>query len=471
MAGKITHKWTGTVLTITSDSGSSSVDLKGSVGDMGPRGCQGPAGVVYNQDGEIVMAGFATEQYVNDMIDNIDMGEYATKTDVENAIKAIPEPDWSAYATKQYVSEQIDAIPETDLTDYATKEHVAEAIAAIPETDLTNHATKTYVDEKVGEAIAAIPDVDLSEYAKTEYVDERVDAAIAAIPDVDFTGIATETYVDEAIAAIPEPDLTGYATENYVAIEIAKIPIPNVDNYATKDYVDITATTALSNYYTRDEVDEVIANLEPGTGGGGGGANNNAVLTMKNTSGWLYRVVAKDSDCIITGTWSSLEDGLSTGNGVLTAIVNGQKKYSVDVPQGSFTFNVAPFLAVGTNNIELTITDIYTNTRTIKYTVELAAISLTSTFEADGPVEHTGAISYYCTPVGNVEKKLLYLLDGKVIGSADVSTSGRQVPFTIPAQKHGSHTFEVYFTATISGTKVESNHLVYDLICNHLKLA
>ena len=43
MAG-ITHEWNGTVLTITSDSGSSSCDLKGATGDTGIRGPQGPKG-------------------------------------------------------------------------------------------------------------------------------------------------------------------------------------------------------------------------------------------------------------------------------------------------------------------------------------------------------------------------------------------------------------------------------------------
>lgn len=44
MAGQITHEWNGTVLTITSDSGTSSMDLAGPKGDMGIRGPQGPAG-------------------------------------------------------------------------------------------------------------------------------------------------------------------------------------------------------------------------------------------------------------------------------------------------------------------------------------------------------------------------------------------------------------------------------------------
>lgn len=44
MSGTITHSWNGTVLTITSDSGTSSADLAGAKGDTGIRGPQGIAG-------------------------------------------------------------------------------------------------------------------------------------------------------------------------------------------------------------------------------------------------------------------------------------------------------------------------------------------------------------------------------------------------------------------------------------------
>ena len=44
MAGEIKHEWNGTILTVTSDSGTSSADLKGAKGDMGVRGAQGAAG-------------------------------------------------------------------------------------------------------------------------------------------------------------------------------------------------------------------------------------------------------------------------------------------------------------------------------------------------------------------------------------------------------------------------------------------
>ena len=44
MAGTITHEWIGTTLVVTSDSGTSSCDLKGAQGDMGIRGAQGAPG-------------------------------------------------------------------------------------------------------------------------------------------------------------------------------------------------------------------------------------------------------------------------------------------------------------------------------------------------------------------------------------------------------------------------------------------
>ena len=45
--GNIYHEWNGTVLTVTSDSGTSSCDLKGAKGDMGVRGAQGAKGDAY----------------------------------------------------------------------------------------------------------------------------------------------------------------------------------------------------------------------------------------------------------------------------------------------------------------------------------------------------------------------------------------------------------------------------------------
>ena len=61
MAGTITHEWQGTTLVITSDSGTSACDLKGSQGDMGIRGPQGAAGR-NGQDGTVTFEELTDEQ-------------------------------------------------------------------------------------------------------------------------------------------------------------------------------------------------------------------------------------------------------------------------------------------------------------------------------------------------------------------------------------------------------------------------
>lgn len=102
MAGQIFHEWNGTVLTITSDSGTSSADLKG-VGEMGPRGPQGPAGVSVGEGGNVDLSNYYTkdETYSKTEVDNkiaeaqlggeggeIDLSGYATKDDLAEYRKA-----------------------------------------------------------------------------------------------------------------------------------------------------------------------------------------------------------------------------------------------------------------------------------------------------------------------------------------------------------------------------------------------
>lgn len=191
MAGMITHSWNGTILTITSDSGTSSMDLKGGNGDIGPRGPQGPAGIIINPDGTINYNGYATEQYVEDLIAQIEIGDAA-------------------------------------LEDYYTKE---ETLALIPNT--SNFATTTYVQTAINESLP-----DLSSYAKT----------------TDLEGLATEEYVDNAIAGVEagDVDLTNYYTKSEVNGLINEIeltpgpqgdagytPIKGVDYYTTNDKNDL----------------------------------------------------------------------------------------------------------------------------------------------------------------------------------------------------------------------------------------
>lgn len=189
MAGTITHSWNGTILTITSDSGTSSADLQGGKGNTGPRGAQGPAGVIVNPDSTIDTSQYATETYVNQKIAEIQGGSV----------------DLSNYYTK----------PETVslLNNYATK-------AEIPDT--TGLASQTWVEEKGyltthqplktinGESIVGTGNItisggspDLSNY----YTKEQIDAKGYLTEHQSLANYALKSEI---------PDVSGYQTEAQV---------------------------------------------------------------------------------------------------------------------------------------------------------------------------------------------------------------------------------------------------------------
>ena len=175
MAGEIKHSWNGTILTITSDSGTSSMDLKGGTGDIGPRGPQGPCGVIYDENGITLADNLATTDYVDRKIVEVTTGGTV---------------DLEGYATKQYVDETIENI-DVDLTEYATKEYVNETIAnADVDVDLTNYATKQYVDDAVKNTGGT---VDLSGYATEYYVNNMGSSILETIHEQSGTVIENNT--------------------------------------------------------------------------------------------------------------------------------------------------------------------------------------------------------------------------------------------------------------------------------------
>ena len=201
-------------------------------------------------------------------------------------------------------------------------------------------------------------------------------------------------------------------------------------------------------------------------GGGGGGGQNDAVITVANTTGWLSTTISETEQCYLSFNWSSVEDDYPTGDGTLTVRVNGVVKVQQNVAQGNVEVNVREHLSSGTNIVRCAFSDVYGNTKSISFTVSLVALSISApAFDiSNASAVYTDAVTFTYTPVGAVSKNVVFKLDGTIIATQTVTTSGRQQTFIIPVQSHGAHAFEVYFTAEINGVTVSSNHLYYDLI-------
>ena len=118
-----------------------------------------------------------------------------------------------------------------------------------------------------------------------------------------------------------------------------------------------------------------------GGGGGGGGSTSDSEMTMTNTTGWTSTTIAEGGSCVLSVTWSSLEDNLPTGDGTMTVYVNDTAKATINVEQGSVSLDVSGYLATGTSTVRLTIMDSTGNSKSRSFSVTVVS-SVTSTIHS-----------------------------------------------------------------------------------------
>lgn len=249
--------------------------------------------------------------------------------------------------------------------------------------------------------------------------------------------------------------------------------IATIMDWITKKVDESTSVPFDSGYQSDDgyihltnggeDIEGFIPFLVKGGGGGSGGPTNPAEMTLSNAAGWTYKSIAEGSPCPISFEWSSLENGMETGEGMLRILNNRVTIVSKSIPQGTVEIDLSQYLTTGVNKLTVQITDAYNNSRTLIFRVNAVKMALASNFDADRVFNNV--IQYSYIPTGAAEKTIHFKLDGKELSTETVTDSGRQQTKTIPRQSHGSHTFEVWFTAELEGSTVESNHLFYDIIC------
>lgn len=199
-----------------------------------------------------------------------------------------------------------------------------------------------------------------------------------------------------------------------------------------------------------------------GGGGGGGGDVISAVFAAENTSGWLSKTISYGSTVKTTFTWSSIEDGMPTGDGAVRITVNDVVRSTYQVSQGNIEVDLTQYIRAGANKVKVRISDTYDQGKTITFNISAIELTISSSFDATQ--RYTSIISYPYVPVGEVEKTIHFVVDGTEIGTQVTSVSGRQMTYTIPAQSHGGHSLLVYFEATINSETVRSNELYYEFI-------
>lgn len=200
------------------------------------------------------------------------------------------------------------------------------------------------------------------------------------------------------------------------------------------------------------------------SGSGGGGSSFTYAISIQNLLESRVLTVPEGKSVELKFRYSSVDDeGMDDGPGLGQLLVGGIVQRTFSAVQGENTVDVTPYLVPGTNNVSVRISNSENASKSMAYTVTVAAVSLTSSFDASVP--YSGAINFPFTPVGIASKTMHFEVDGVELPTMTVTTSGRQVSYPIPAQHHGAHVLRVWFTCSIEGMDIPSNVLYYSLIC------
>ena len=196
---------------------------------------------------------------------------------------------------------------------------------------------------------------------------------------------------------------------------------------------------------------------------GGGGSSTSSVLKIEYVT--TSPVVATVNDKVLityrfSGTDSS-GDIVSEGDATWKI---GNRIIATDIATyGENTFDATDFVSLGSQKLTLSIVDSAGSLVTKTWTVQQIDVKLESNFN-DTFLQPMGEVAFDYTPYGSISKEIHFILDGKELPSVETSASGIPMSYDLPVQTHGSHFLEVYITATINNTEIESNHIYKDII-------
>lgn len=291
--------------------------------------------------------------------------------------------------------------------------------------------------------------------AKAEQAVEEAEGLTAAVE-----GAVEETVQNAERAEVAADEAAGHAERAKECADTIDTSVIEAKLAAKGDNLEFDYDTNL--LYLTSEGERIGDGIQVATGvGGGGGTSLEYTITLKNLLESRVLTVAAGNKVELKYTYSSVDsEGYTDGNGVGKLTINGAVKPALSVVQGENILDVTSMLSVGANTIKIRVENSEGAAKTLSYTVNVVAATITSSFDVSAPF--TGDIQFDYTPNGAVEKTVYFEVDGTVIGTQVVTASGKQQSYTIPAQAHGSHALRVWFECVIEGADVTSNELYYE---------
>lgn len=230
----------------------------------------------------------------------------------------------------------------------------------------------------------------------------------------------------------------------------------------TKD--ENTGNYILTLYQVKGSEEEIASQTTlPATGGSGsGGSTTTTTVTVERITTSPLIITTNDS-AIIDINFSSVDADGETFDATYTWKNGSTILLTGSLVQGKNSFDLSNFVSVGTQKFTLTVVDEAGTTVVKSWTIQKVDVRIESSFSDRYTTPIGRSVSFTYTPYGAVNKTVHFKVDG-VEETVVTSASGTLQSYAIPAKAHGSHLLEVWITATINNTEVETNHIYKDII-------
>ena len=197
-----------------------------------------------------LIANFITKS-VNDLVNYYLKSDTYTKTEVQQLIAAVQQFTYVSVAELPTASadtmNKIYLVPSTNPeTKNVKDEYITIAV--------TDQGTTTYSWEQIGTTT-----VDLSGYSTTEQMNAAIATAISTALANYYT--KNQTMTSAEIEAAISTALASYSTTTEMNTAITAAINSALDSYSTTEQMNTAIATAIANYYTKAQVDALIANF------------------------------------------------------------------------------------------------------------------------------------------------------------------------------------------------------------------
>lgn len=207
-----------------------------------------------------------------------------------------------------------------------------------------------------------------------------------------------------------------------------------------------------------DGLIESSATTLPSGGGSGGGSSASITLVNLLSSNALTVALGGSANLMFEYASSETDD---TTPATAYVYIGDTLKQTYTVYPGENTLDIGDILIEGINAVKLTVSDIYSNQKSLSYSINTVSLKITSTFD-DSQI-YDGDVTIRYSPYGAVSKDVHLVIDNVDSVISTTSVTGIQQTYIISgdALSHGAHDVELYMSATINDITITSNKLQF----------